>query len=215
MRVDADDFARPCSCGREHQIAVKEILIEAGAVAKLEEEMSEGMLREYISPLVICDTNTYAATEELMEDIYDRCQVLVLDAEGLQADRHAIKIVENNMEEDIDLILAVGAGTIHDSKWRWICNNSSSNDPGWSKEDCAFSSSDLCICRYRYFFKSTTAPDCSRDFRPDGEIHLSCRLEDREPGHRRVFLPRNCKAGRESVKNCEIFDSGYYRGRGR
>ena len=113
MRVDADDFARPCSCGREHQIAVKEILIEAGAVEKLEEEMSEGMLREYISPLVICDTNTYAATEELMEDIYDRCQVLVLDAEGLQADRHAIKIVENNMEEDIDLILAVGAGTIH------------------------------------------------------------------------------------------------------
>ena len=47
MRVDADDFARPCSCGREHQIAVKEILIEAGAVEKLEEEMSEGMLREY------------------------------------------------------------------------------------------------------------------------------------------------------------------------
>ena len=114
MRVDADDFARPCSCGREHQIAVKEILIEAGALEKLEEEMSEGMLREYISPLVICDTNTYAATEELMEDIYDRCQVLVLDAEGLQADRQAIRIVENNMEEDIDLILAVGAGTIHD-----------------------------------------------------------------------------------------------------
>ena len=114
MRVDADDFARPCSCGREHQIAVQEILIEAGAVEKLEEEMSEGMLREYISPLVICDTNTYAATEELMEDIYDRCQVLVLDAEGLQADRQAIRIVENNMEEDIDLILAVGAGTIHD-----------------------------------------------------------------------------------------------------
>ena len=39
MRVDADDFARPCSCGREHQIAVKEILIEAGAVEKLEEEL--------------------------------------------------------------------------------------------------------------------------------------------------------------------------------
>ena len=122
MRVDADDFARPCSCGREHQMAVKEILIEAGAVEKLEEEMSEGMLREYISPLVICDTNIYAATEELMEDIYDRCQVLVLDAEGLQADRHAIKIVENNMEEDIDLILAVGAGTIHDIS-RYIAHN--------------------------------------------------------------------------------------------
>ena len=234
MRVDADDFARPCSCGREHQIAVKEILIEAGAVEKLEEEMSEGMLREYISPLVICDTNTYAATEELMEDIYDRCQVLVLDAEGLQADRHAIKIVENNMEEDIDLILAVGAGTIHDIS-RYIAHNykvpfisvpTAASGDGFVTTVAAMTldgvkktvPSVAPICVYAdtdNFFKSTTAPDCSRDFRPDGEIHLSCRLEDREPGHRRVFLPRNCKAGRESVKNCEIFDSGYYRGRGR
>ena len=37
MRVDADDFARPCSCGKEHRIDVTEILIEAGAVKKLEE----------------------------------------------------------------------------------------------------------------------------------------------------------------------------------
>lgn len=233
MRVDADDFARPCSCGREHQIAVKEILIEAGAVEKLEEEMSEGMLREYISPLVICDTNTYAATEELMEDIYDRCQVLVLDAEGLQADRHAIKIVENNMEEDIDLILAVGAGTIHDIS-RYIAHNykvpfisvpTAASGDGFVTTVAAMtldgvkktvpSVAPICVYADTDIFQSTTAPDCSRDFRPDGEIHLSCRLEDREPGHRRVFLPRNCKAGRESVKNCEIFDSGYYRGRGR
>ena len=30
MRVDADDFARPCSCGREHHLDVKEIVIESG-----------------------------------------------------------------------------------------------------------------------------------------------------------------------------------------
>ena len=44
MRVDADDFARPCSCGREHHIDVKEIVIESGAIGKLEEEMSDGDL---------------------------------------------------------------------------------------------------------------------------------------------------------------------------
>ena len=188
MRVDADDFARPCSCGREHQIAVKEILIEAGAVEKLEEEMSEGMLREYISPLVICDTNIYAATEEL-----------VLDAEGLQADRHAIKIVENNMEEDIDLILAVGAGTIHDIS-RYIAHNY--KVPFISVPTAASGDG----------FVTTVAA-----MTLDGvkKTVPSVALEDREPGHRRVFLPRNCKVGRESVKNCEIFDSGYYRGRGR
>ena len=114
MRVDTDDFARPCGCGKNHHVEVKEILIEEGAVEKLEEAMSDGFLKKYISPLLICDTNTCKVTEDIMEDIYDRCQVLVLDAEDLHADQHAIKIVENNMEEDIDLILAVGTGTIHD-----------------------------------------------------------------------------------------------------
>ncbi|MBU5479941.1 iron-containing alcohol dehydrogenase [Blautia sp. MSJ-19] len=114
MRVDADDFARPCGDGNMHHTEVKEVLIEPGAVNMLEEAMSEGFLKEYISPLLICDTNTCKATEELMEDIFDRCQVLVLDAEELQADQHAVEIVENYMDEDIDLILAVGSGTIHD-----------------------------------------------------------------------------------------------------
>lgn len=114
MRVDTDDFPRSCSCGKDHHTGVKEILIEAGAIEKLEEELLNGNLKEYISPLVICDTNTHKATEEIMEDIYDRCQVLVLDAENLYADNQAVTIVENIMEEDIDLILAVGGGTIHD-----------------------------------------------------------------------------------------------------
>lgn len=114
MRVDADDFGRPCSCGKEHHIEVKEILIEAGAIEKLEEEMSDGFLKQYISPLLICDTNTCRATEEIMEEIFDRCQVIVLEAEGLHADELAVEIVENNMDEDIDIILAVGSGTIHD-----------------------------------------------------------------------------------------------------
>lgn len=113
MRVDADDFARPCGDGKMHH-EIKEIRIESGAVNALEEAMSEGFLKEYISPLLICDTNTCRVTEEIMEDIFDRCQVLVLDAEDLLADQHAIEIVENYMDEDIDLILAVGSGTVHD-----------------------------------------------------------------------------------------------------
>ena len=75
-----------------------------GAVNALEEAMSEGFLKEYISPLLICDTNTCKATEEIMEDIYDRCQVLVLDADDLKADQHAVEIVENYMDEDIVLV---------------------------------------------------------------------------------------------------------------
>ena len=47
MRVDTDDFARPCRCGKEHHIEVREILIEEGAIEKLEEAMSEAI---YITP---------------------------------------------------------------------------------------------------------------------------------------------------------------------
>ena len=76
--------------------------------------MSDGFLKKHSPRSHLHDTNTLKATEECMEDIYDRCQVLTLDAEGLHADEHAVEIVENYMEEDIDLILAVGSGTIHD-----------------------------------------------------------------------------------------------------
>ena len=72
MRVDTDDFARPRGCGKNHLVEVEKILIEPGAVNALEEAMSEGFLKEYISPLLICDTNTCKATEEIMEDIYDK-----------------------------------------------------------------------------------------------------------------------------------------------
>ena len=44
MRVDTDDFARPCGCGKNHHVEVKEILIEEGAVEKLEEAMSDRCL---------------------------------------------------------------------------------------------------------------------------------------------------------------------------
>ena len=151
---------------------IKEILIEPGAVNALEEAMSEGFLKEYISPLLICDTNTCKATEKLMEDIFDRCQVLVLDADDLQADQHAIEIVENYMDEDIDLILAVGSGTVHDIsryvafqyKIPFISVPTAASAEGfviyrsrdgleWSEKNDSRGSTNCRICRYGYFCK--------------------------------------------------------------
>ena len=197
MRVDADDFARPCSCGREHHIDVREIVIESGAIGKLEKEMSDGDLKEYISPLLICDTNSYKATEELMEDIYDRCQVLILDAEGLEADERAVEIVENYMEEDIDLVLAVGAGTIHDLS-RFVAHQyripfvsvptaassdgftSTVADMTWNgvKKSISGICAAFCFCGYRYFCKGACKAYSSRGVGYSGKIHCAGRLED-------------------------------------
>ncbi len=114
MRVDVSDLDQPCSCKKEHKIAVREVVIEAGAVNRLWELMESGFLRKYIHPVIICDTNTYEATEEILENIYDRCEMIMLDAKGLHADNRAVEIIRANRVEDMDLILAVGAGTIHD-----------------------------------------------------------------------------------------------------
>ena len=45
MRVDTDDFARPCGCGKNHHIEVKEILIEEGVVEKLKKQCQTGLSR--------------------------------------------------------------------------------------------------------------------------------------------------------------------------
>ena len=219
MRVDADDFARPCSCGREHHIDVKEIVIESGAIGKLEEEMSDGDLREYISPLLICDTNSYKATEELMEDIYDRCQVLILDAEGLEADDRAVEIVENYMEEDIDLVLAVGAGTIHDLS-RFVAHQyripfvsvptaassdgftSTVADMTWNGVKKTVAAS-FCFCGYGHFCKSTEETYRCRCVGYSGKIYCSGRLENSQYSFGRVLLCRGGKSGNKSCPDCE------------
>lgn len=114
MKIDVSEFGRSCSCKREHKIDVREIIIESGAVRRLEELMTDGFLRKYIHPVIICDTNTYEATEDILEDIYDRCATIMLEAEGLHADNRGVEIIHGNRIEDMDLIIAVGAGTIHD-----------------------------------------------------------------------------------------------------
>ena len=224
MRVDADDFARPCSCGREHHIDVKEIVIESGAIGKLEEEMSDGDLREYISPLLICDTNSYKATEELMEDIYDRCQVLILDAEDLEADERAVEIVENYMEEDIDLVLAVGAGTIHDLS-RFVAHQYRipfvSVPTAASSDDLLLTcrldmtverdgekaeqqhSAPLLFLRIRIFCKSTEETYRCRCVGYSGKIYCSGRLENSQHSFERILLCRGGKSGNKSCQDCE------------
>ena len=113
-----------------------------------------------------------------MEDIFDRCQVLVLDADDLQADQHAIEIVENYMDEDIDLILAVGSGTVHDIsryvafqyKIPFISVPTAASAEGFVSTEAEMvwndsrGSTNCRICRYGYFCKRA---DRTEPFRSD------------------------------------------------
>lgn len=114
MKINVSQFAVSCECGKEHKIDVQEIVIESGAVKRLEELMNVGMLKDYRFPVILCDTNTYSATRDLLKEIYLRSQIVKLNEKNLHADNHNVDLVLKAMADDSDLILAVGSGTIHD-----------------------------------------------------------------------------------------------------
>ena len=114
MKINIKDYSKPCSCGKEHRIDVKEIIIESGAAQKLETELKEGYLSGYSHPWILCDENTCGAAAEALKGTFALCEKLVLDPKGLHADNHAVDLVEKKLPAEVDLLLAVGSGTVHD-----------------------------------------------------------------------------------------------------
>lgn len=58
-RFDALLRELPCDCGRTHRVAIKKILLNSGALAKLPELLKE--LGNFQKTAMICDRNTYSA----------------------------------------------------------------------------------------------------------------------------------------------------------
>lgn len=114
MRVDVEEYRSPCSCGREHDVLVKGIVIASGAVGELERDLKEGPLSGYRNVVLVCDENTRRASEEIMRPVYQNSLVIELSPEGLHADNQHVDLLEGLVPEDADLLLAVGSGTVHD-----------------------------------------------------------------------------------------------------
>lgn len=116
MHIDVEKFSRACSCGRDHEIYVKDMVIEAGALDKFPEYLArvyEGTNDEIV---MICDTNTYEAAGEKLQEILKGCNLIKLSHKGLHADNQGVAQVEEFLYGigEYKLILAVGSGTIHD-----------------------------------------------------------------------------------------------------
>lgn len=117
MDVDLGHLSKPCACGEDHDITFPEIIIEPGAVTRLED-----LLDEYQNPVFICDSNTRAAAEPFLEEEFKDYPIIELDPENLRTDEKTLKKVLRQVEycEEgfgavyVDVLVAIGAGTIHD-----------------------------------------------------------------------------------------------------
>lgn len=109
MLVDLSRFTKECDCGHRHNITVKDVRIEKGAVSYLEE-----LLVPYKTPVIVCDKNTKAAAFPYMKETFDLYTILEVEGEDIHANDIYVEKVQAALIEDVDILIAVGSGTIHD-----------------------------------------------------------------------------------------------------
>lgn len=116
MHIDVTTFSGACTCGRNHEIYVKDIIIEPGAISRLPEYLHQVFHGKHTEIAILCDSNTYQAAGSKAEAALPGSYMAVLPAENLHADNHGVALAEELLTKmkNLKLILAVGSGTIHD-----------------------------------------------------------------------------------------------------
>lgn len=109
MKIDLQRFTGPCSCGQVHEITVQGVYIESDASRYLDE-----ILQSYAQPIFICDTNTRKAAASKLHAYYEKHRVIEFDHEDVYADNQNVQYLSDRLDHEADILVAVGAGTIHD-----------------------------------------------------------------------------------------------------
>lgn len=109
MIINRKMFSGPCTCDTVHSMATRLVLIEAGCMKEVSDRLEHAGLTGH--RVAIYDTNTYHAAG-LTRPVVD--QEIVLPAEHLIADDGAVASVLQQLAGDAQVLIAVGAGTIHD-----------------------------------------------------------------------------------------------------
>ena len=109
MFIDCSKYAGKCACGREHTMETRAAVIEPGCLFEFEKYMAEFGVTG--NRCALYGENSYAATA----DRHPRAeQQIVLDPTGLHANEISTAEVLAKLEGDVEVIVAVGSGTIHD-----------------------------------------------------------------------------------------------------
>ena len=116
MKIDVNQFLKPCSCGRKHEIVVDDIIIDIGAINHLPEILKRPAYADKKSLVMICDENTYEAAGKQVEALVPGLKKIVLNPDNLHANEHGVEAAKKGLDEigDVDMMIAVGSGTVHD-----------------------------------------------------------------------------------------------------
>lgn len=110
MIIDSKKHSGPCQCGRNHEMATRLVVIESGCMERFDAFMAQTGISG--KRAAVYDENTYAA-EGLHRPAVQ--QEIILPPENLHADERATAMLLEQLAPDIQVLIAVGSGTIHDT----------------------------------------------------------------------------------------------------
>ena len=104
-----------CSCGREHNIAIDDVVAGKGVLQRLPEFVAKYRAKK---PFILADRNTYKAAGAAVEDILRSSGITfstyIFQKEALEPDEGAVGSAFMHFDGSCDLIIGVGSGVIND-----------------------------------------------------------------------------------------------------
>lgn len=107
------EFQNPCPCGRIHETAIKDVVIESGAVKKTGEILKRNNFSKNI--LLVADKNTLKAAEGILDGLADFNVELKVYENLRLATIEEVEAVERIISGKDISILSVGTGSINDT----------------------------------------------------------------------------------------------------
>ena len=109
-----DYLKNPCPCGKNHTIAVDEVVVGSGAVKRLPE-----FVRKYgKKPFVVADVNTFAEAGEQVCRLLEENEItygsFIFQDAALEPDEKAVGSAFMHFDNTCDVIVGVGSGVIND-----------------------------------------------------------------------------------------------------
>ena len=104
-----------CSCGKEHDIAIDDVIVGKGVIQRLPEFIAKYQSKK---PFILADRNTYRAAGEAVADILRKNGIsfsaYVFRQDALEPNEEAVGSAFMHFDNSCDLIIGVGSGVIND-----------------------------------------------------------------------------------------------------
>lgn len=118
MFIDSINLNGKCTCGKTHTMITKATIIEKNALNNLEKYLQDYKI--FGKKACVYDKNTFDATK----DKHSKCdQEIIMDQNiYVHANEKATEYLNSVLNKDIEVVIAIGAGTVHDTV-RYVAND--------------------------------------------------------------------------------------------